>query len=171
MTVPSLQGEASVTERSVGRKTPHPIAGEHVICLSTLHKYTGEFSPGRSAALVRKPGWDGVRDASHLCLLALEVVELVAALAQPGQAEAVLLAQGLQLRAQLRALQAERGAVSQRGPLAVVRTETWDGTPTAAAALRLCPGTAVTGDFHLHYLGVHMYLQGTEQISVSLGVW
>ena len=98
-----------------------------------------------------------MRNASHLCLLALEVVELVPALAQPGQAGAVLLAQGLQLRAQLRALQAERGAVSERDPLTSVRTET-GRAPAAAAALRPCTGTAVTGDFHFCHLYVHMYL-------------
>lgn len=42
--------------------------------------------------------------APSLCLLAPEVIELVPALAQPAQAGAVFLAQGLQLQAQLRAL-------------------------------------------------------------------
>jgi len=83
----------------------------------------------------------GARNASHLCLLALEVVELVPALAQPGQAAAVLLAQGLQLRAQLRALQAERGAVSGGIP--------WLPYAPRVAGLRPRTGAAVTGGFLL----------------------
>lgn len=90
---------------------------------------------------VSVPAWAGDR-SSHLCLAALGAAELGSALPQPRQAGLVLLAQRLQLRAQLRALRAQRGGVpSSRGPLGSLHTQ---GARAAAvaAALHLQRGTA-----------------------------
>lgn len=107
----------------------------------------------------------GVRNVSHLRWLALDVVELVPALAQPGQAGAVLLAQGLQLGAQLLALQGDvSGGVSGSEPRGTGHTES-GRAPAAAVALRLCMGSLVMGDFHFCHLCARIYLHGTEQIS------
>lgn len=107
----------------------------------------------------------GARNISHLRWLALDVVELVPALAQPGQAGAVLLAQGLQLGTQLLALQGDvSGGVSGSEPHGARHTET-GRAPAAAVALRLCTGSLVMGEFHFCHLCAHIYLHRTEQIS------
>lgn len=116
------------------------------------------------------PGWWQHRDgdrSSHLCLAAMGAVELVPALAQPGQAGLVLLAQRLQLPAQLRALRAQHGALSRRGPLGSVHTQRGRAA-AVAAALHLHPGTA-----QLCCLSILVYLQGQSRAqrycSVLLG--
>lgn len=106
----------------------------------------------------------GGRDrSSHLCLAAMGAVELVAALAQPGQAGLVLLAQRLQLRAQLRALQAQQGALSRRGPPGSVHTQSGRAA-AAAAALHLPTGT---GTAQLCCPSVLMNLRDRAQLSVT----